>query len=86
MPHSPPSCSEYLAQQLDDYLRFRCNRENVDYRLDPDFFADWLGKGTREFFGVCIDAWQIDSDSQNPAALEAWRGQPRPINTKSLSS
>jgi hypothetical protein len=66
-----------VVKDLDDYMRFRAQREGLAWKLDPQFLARHYRMGVREFFGVVIDDDQLVYDTQQPALLNEWRKRRR---------
>jgi hypothetical protein len=62
-----------VVNDLDDYMRFRAQREGLAWKLDPQFLAQHYRMGVREFFGVVIDDDQLVYDTQQPALFDEWR-------------
>jgi hypothetical protein len=63
-----------LAYRLDDYLKFRANKEGVAYGLDLQFFLKAMDAGTWHFFGITADkkTGTLTEDIQNPTIFDAW--------------
>jgi Protein of unknown function (DUF2695) len=61
---------ESWPYQLDLYMRFRADREGVEYALSPEFF---LANPADSYFGVIVRDDELIADKQNPEALEAWK-------------
>ena len=62
-----------LANDLDEYMRFRAGKEKVEYELSTDFFLLQLREDIRTFFGVeCDDAGML-RDTRFPHLFKAWR-------------
>src|SRR5215468_3333337 len=69
-------CSDcQLADLLDDYMKFRANKEDAAYTLDPQFFRKAIAKGIWSFFGIIADpdTGTLVEDVRNPAAFKEWK-------------
>jgi hypothetical protein len=62
-----------LANDLDDYMKFRAHMEKVEYELSPDFFLLHLREDIRSFFGVECDDARLLHDTQFPHLFKEWR-------------
>ena len=62
-----------LAYDLDEYMKFRARKENVEYDLSPDFFLLQLREDIRSFFGVECDDERMLRDTQLPQLFKEWR-------------
>jgi hypothetical protein len=58
------------ASELDAYMRFRADREGVEYGLSPEFFD---ANPADSYFGVVVRDGALIEDKQNPEAFEAWK-------------
>jgi hypothetical protein len=65
-----------LAEDLDDYLRFRADAEGVSYKLSPEFFTAHIKMGVASYFGVDVDlAYGVlvqDRQEPRPGFFEGW--------------
>jgi hypothetical protein len=59
----------HAARNLDDYMRFRAEKEGVEYKLSRQFFLD---NPAESYFGVYVEDRGPVRDEQNPEAFEAW--------------
>lgn len=64
---------ERAAKSLDAYIRYRAQREGVEYSLSPGFFWDALTQNCVEFFGVVVRDGELVSDKQFPEVFAMWR-------------
>ncbi len=62
-----------LANEVDDYLKFRARKESVEYDLSPNFFLLHLREDMRSFFGVECDDQRMLRDTQFPHLFKEWR-------------
>jgi hypothetical protein len=68
--------AEATTRDLDDYMKFRAEREDQDYDLYPQFFGQLLETGVRIFFGVMVgDDGRLLEDTQQPELFKQWQDQ-----------
>src|SRR5579872_566215 len=68
---------ENLAEQLDEYMRFRAGREGVEYHFSSIFYLLALDKGVRSFFGVLVSDTALVTDHQQPKLFRQWKAAKR---------
>ena len=62
-----------VSVELAEYLRFRAAREGLSSTLTAGWLMGGLCAGCRDFFGIEVNRQGIVRDTQNAAALAAWR-------------
>jgi hypothetical protein len=62
-----------LGMLLDEYIRFRAQREGVEYKFKPEFFEEGILKGCKSFFHVTFSNSKLRADTKCPALFDEWR-------------
>jgi hypothetical protein len=61
---------ESWPYELDLYMRFRAEREGVEYDLSPEYFK---AHPAASYFGVIVKDGELVEDEQYPEAFAAWK-------------